>query len=93
MACLRREVQLSIYVWAAIAGKGIKELARTTVPATGGGVLDVLNKVASSYLFRRLIKALVTVFVMASLTFFLIRLMPGGPVEAYIANLVTQYYV
>ncbi|HYZ03737.1 MAG TPA: hypothetical protein VE691_01470 [Rubrobacter sp.] len=41
--------------------------------------------------FRRLIKALVTVFVMASLTFFLIRLMPGGPVEAYIANLVTQY--
>ena len=51
----------------------------------------MLRKVASSYLFRRLIKALVTIFVMASLTFFLIRLMPGGPVEAYIANLVTQY--
>jgi peptide/nickel transport system permease protein len=40
-----------------------------------------------------LIKALVTIFVMASLTFFLIRLMPGGPVEAYITNLVTQYNV
>src|SRR5215218_5835852 len=53
----------------------------------------MLRKVASSYLFRRLIKALVTIFVMASLTFFLIRLMPGGPVEAYIANLVTQYNV
>lgn len=66
-------------------------MARTSVPATGSGALEVLRKVASSYLFRRLIKALVTVFVMASLTFFLIRLMPGGPVEAYIANLVTQY--
>ena len=53
----------------------------------------MLRKVASSYLFRRLIKALVTIFVMASLTFFLIRLMPGGPVEAYITNLVTQYNV
>ncbi len=68
-------------------------MARTSVPATGSGALEVLRKVASSYLFRRLIKALVTIFVMASLTFFLIRLMPGGPVEAYIANLVTQYNV
>ena len=68
-------------------------MARTSVRATGSGALEVLRKVASSYLFRRLIKALVTIFVMASLTFFLIRLMPGGPVEAYIANLVTQYNV
>jgi peptide/nickel transport system permease protein len=30
---------------------------------------------------------------MASFTFFLVRLIPGGPVEAYIANLVTQYNV
>ena len=76
-----------------VRGKGTRELARTTVPAAGGWGLDVLRKVASSYLFRRLIKALVTIFVMASLTFFLIRLMPGGPVEAYITNLVTQYNV
>jgi ABC-type dipeptide/oligopeptide/nickel transport system permease component len=48
-----------------------------------------LRKIASSYLFRRIVKALVTIFVMASLTFFLIRLMPGSPVEAYIANLAT----
>ncbi|HJQ30140.1 MAG TPA: ABC transporter permease, partial [Rubrobacter sp.] len=70
-----------------------RKLERTTVPATGGGALQALRKVASSYLFRRLIKALVTIFVMATLTFFLIRLMPGGPVEAYITNLVTQYNV
>jgi peptide/nickel transport system permease protein len=69
-------------------------MARASVPSTGGGgALGVLRKVASSYLFRRLIKALVTIFVMASLTFFLIRLMPGGPVEAYISNLVSQYNV
>jgi peptide/nickel transport system permease protein len=56
-------------------------------------MLEALRKVPSSYLFRRLIKALMTVFVMSSLTFFLVRLMPGGPVEAYIANLVSQYNV
>ena len=28
---------------------------------------------------------------MATLTFFLVRLMPVGPVDAYITNLVTQY--
>ena len=49
------------------------------------------RRVASSYLLRRVLKALLTVFVMASFTFFLVRLIPGGPVEAYIANLVTQY--
>jgi peptide/nickel transport system permease protein len=68
-------------------------LARTTVPAQGGGALEALRKVASGYLPRRIAKALITIFVMASLTFFLVRLMPGGPVEAYIANLVTQYNV
>ena len=68
-------------------------LARTTVSAQGGGVLAVLRKIASSYLLRRIAKALITIFVMASLTFFLIRLMPGSPVEAYIVNLVTQYNV
>jgi peptide/nickel transport system permease protein len=56
-------------------------------------MLEALRKVPSSYFFRRLIKALMTVFVMSSLTFFLVRLMPGGPVEAYIANLVSQYNV
>jgi peptide/nickel transport system permease protein len=73
--------------------EGIKRLSRATVPAQGGGALGAFRKVASSYLLRRIAKALITIFVMASLTFFLIRLMPGGPVEAYIANLVTQYNV
>jgi peptide/nickel transport system permease protein len=49
------------------------------------------RRIASSYLLRRVVKALLTIFVMASFTFFLVRLIPGGPVEAYIANLVTQY--
>ena len=73
--------------------EGIGRLARATVPAKGGGAIGALRKIASSYLLRRIAKALVTIFVMASLTFFLIRLMPGSPVEAYIANLVTQYNV
>ncbi len=53
----------------------------------------MIRGIASSYLLRRLLKAFVTIFVMATFTFFLVRLIPGGPVEAYIANLVTQYNV
>ena len=37
-------------------------MARATVPAQGGGALGALRKIASSYLFRRIVKALVTIF-------------------------------
>ncbi len=44
-----------------------------------------------SYLFRKTFKALFTVFVVVSLTFFLIRLLPGNPVEQYINRLIVEY--
>jgi peptide/nickel transport system permease protein len=55
--------------------------------------LSLARKVASSYVLRRLLRAFLTIFIMATFTFFLVRLMPGNPVEVYITNLVTQYNI
>jgi peptide/nickel transport system permease protein len=42
----------------------------------------------ANYWVRRVIKAVITIYFVATLTFFLVRLMPGNPVEAFILNLV-----
>jgi len=39
------------------------------------------------------LKALFTIWLMASITFILIRLIPGSPVDVYISNLVLQYQI
>lgn len=52
---------------------------------------DLVRVLIRSYVVRRLVKALLTVFVVITLTFFLIRLMPGSPVDVYIHDLIAQY--
>src|SRR5437016_99345 len=44
-----------------------------------------------SYVLRRVMKALVTIFLITTLTFFLVRLLPGNPVETYINTQIGQY--
>ena len=44
-----------------------------------------------SYVARRVLKAAVTIFLITTLTFFLVRLLPGNPVETYINTLIGQY--
>lgn len=44
-----------------------------------------------SYTVRRLLKALFTIALVVTLTFFLVRLMPGNPVDVYIHTLISQY--
>lgn len=56
-------------------------------PTETGRVAGILN----SYLFRKLIKALFTAFVVVTLTFFLIRLLPSNPIELYVQELMVQY--
>ncbi len=46
---------------------------------------------ARSYVLRRVLKAVLTIFLITTLTFFLVRLLPGNPVEAYITALIGQY--
>jgi peptide/nickel transport system permease protein len=44
-----------------------------------------------SYVLRRIGKSLITLYLVVSLSFFLLRYMPGDPIQAYIQNLmVTQ---
>jgi peptide/nickel transport system permease protein len=43
------------------------------------------------FLFRRILRAFLTIFFVSSLIFFLVRLLPGNPVEVYINQQITQY--
>ena len=51
----------------------------------------IYRALRSSYLLRRLIRALVTIWFVTTLVFFLVRLMPSNPVEVYINELIVQY--
>ena len=52
---------------------------------------SLLHSLLRSYLLGRLLKAALTVFVVTSFTFFLVRLMPGNPVDIYVMQIVTQF--
>ncbi|MFC7625653.1 ABC transporter permease [Microlunatus sp. GCM10028923] len=43
------------------------------------------------YVAFRLLRALLTIFVVATATFFLVRLLPGSPLDVYINEQITQY--
>jgi peptide/nickel transport system permease protein len=54
-------------------------------------VRDALRRLWSHFLLRRIAKALFTIFFVSTLIFFLVRLLPGSPVEVFIAQLTSQY--
>lgn len=43
---------------------------------------------AGNYWVGRIVKAILTIYLVVTLTFFLVRLMPGNPVESFVLNLV-----
>jgi peptide/nickel transport system permease protein len=43
------------------------------------------------FLFRRIFRAVLTIFFVSTLVFFLVRLLPGNPIEVYINQQITQY--
>jgi peptide/nickel transport system permease protein len=45
---------------------------------------SILGRVTRSFVLRRLVKAVFTVWFVATVTFFLMRLMPGNPVDTFI---------
>ncbi len=51
----------------------------------------VLAALGGNYVFRRIGKAIFTIFFVSTLTFFLVRLLPGNPVEVFIQQQVGQY--
>lgn len=50
-----------------------------------------LRSFFGSFIFRRLLRALFTVFLVTTFIFFLVRLLPGDPVEVFINKQMTQY--
>jgi peptide/nickel transport system permease protein len=69
----------------AAAGESTRERQREW--SLGGA----LGKVVRSYVFNRIWRAVLTIYVVVTITFFLVREMPGSPVEVYIHNLMGQY--
>ncbi|WP_202868974.1 ABC transporter permease [Kribbella antibiotica] len=49
-----------------------------------------VKRFLSAWLVRRLAKALLTIFLVSTLTFFLVRLLPGNPVDTYIQTQIAQ---
>jgi peptide/nickel transport system permease protein len=56
-------------------------------------VRRVAGRLYHSYVLRRVLKAILTVYLVATGTFFLVRLLPGNPVEVYINTQMSQYGV
>jgi peptide/nickel transport system permease protein len=54
-------------------------------------LISTIERIGSSYLFRRIFKAAFTIFFVTTLTFFIVRLMPGNPVDAYIAKQIGEF--
>lgn len=67
----------------------------TSVSAIPAGVAlpktSLWTRVVRNFWVRRLAKAIFTIFVVISLTFFLVRLMPANPIEVYINGLIEQF--
>ena len=55
-------------------------------PAVG----SIIERVTSNFIARRIFKALFTIFFVTTLTFFVVRLMPGSPVDAYIEKQIGE---
>jgi peptide/nickel transport system permease protein len=51
----------------------------------------LLKRISGNFVVRRVFKAFFTIFFVITLTFFLIRLLPGNPVEVYINTQMGQY--
>jgi peptide/nickel transport system permease protein len=60
-------------------------------PAGPSSARRVADRVYRSYLARRLVKAVLTVYLVATATFFLVRLLPGNPVDVYINDQIAQF--
>lgn len=58
--------------------------------STWSAVWRVLGRIWRIYAVRRILKAILTVYLVATFTFFLVRLLPGNPVQVYINQEIQQ---
>lgn len=69
-------------------------MASTTIQPIPGptrwSLAQAMSAIQHHFLVRRLARAFLTIFFVATCTFWLVHLMPGNPVEVYITGLVQQ---
>ncbi len=61
--------------------------------SVSGGARPIAAKIWHNYVLRRLLRALFVIWVVASAVFFMVRLLPGNPVQVYINQQIAQYGV
>jgi peptide/nickel transport system permease protein len=66
-------------------------IAKERSTPTRVGLWSSLNSLRSHFLVRRIAKAIFTIYFVTTLIFFLVRLLPGSPVEVYVNQLISQY--
>jgi peptide/nickel transport system permease protein len=65
----------------------------TSRPAVASGAAAFWHRVRRSFWTARLVKAVLTIYIVITITFFLVHLLPGSPIEVYIQNLIATYGV
>ncbi len=50
-----------------------------------------LGSIFGNFIFRRLLRALLTIYLVTTFVFFLVRLLPGDPIQVFINRQMTQY--
>ena len=63
----------------------------TTRPSGGTSALGRVRNTFSGFIARRILRAILTIFFVTTFIFFLVRLLPGNPIEVYINQQITQY--
>ena len=63
----------------------------SAAPSNLGGARTVLLKVWRNYVFRRILRSIFVIWVVATAVFFMVRLLPGNPVQVYINTQISQY--
>jgi len=53
-------------------------------------IADILYKIYKNYTVRVFLQAIVTIWAVMTITFFLVRLMPGNPIDVLIEQILTQ---
>jgi peptide/nickel transport system permease protein len=69
----------------------VATIPTTSIPSTAPRARFAAGTLFGNYIVRRLLKAIVTIFFVISLTFFLIRLMPSNPIDLFIQEQMVTY--
>src|SRR3954453_4549618 len=66
-------------------------IAKERHTPTFTGVWSNIKSLWSNFIVRRIAKAIFTIYLVTTFIFFLVRLLPGSPVDVYINQLISQY--